>query len=216
MYIYIFGISILIFFILMINKKTYKKTCIKSNSKNNENFNVPSISSAEDISEGASEIYGWGYTPIKSRHKKHKKEKDKDCPKEEKKCRKYTIHDDICKYSDITKNVDIDKYVLKSSVPPCPDLTNYVKKDKIPPIPFNKNEWIRKSDIPPCPKINKNEWIRKDEVEPLIKKSKCPTCPVAPLVPSCKKELSDNVWKPKLSEMNEAFITEPMIGSFRF
>ena len=61
-----------------------KKTCIKSNPKNNENFNVPSISSAEDVSVGASEIYGWGYTPIKSKHKKHKKEEDKDCPKEEK------------------------------------------------------------------------------------------------------------------------------------
>lgn len=214
MYLCILILTIVVLSIILGNiKQRYK-----------ENFNSPSVSSAEDVSTGASELYGWGYTPIKAKHKKHKK--SRKCPgceniyvDEIDICNLCQNDENSCKYADITKNVDIDKYVLKSSVPPCPDLTEYAKKNQIPPIPFNKNEWIRKSDIPPCPRINKNDWVRKDEIEPLIQKTKCqkcPVCPVAPLVPPCKKDKLDNIWKPKLSEMNEAFTTEPMVGSFRF
>jgi hypothetical protein len=66
---------------------------------------------------------------------------------------------------DITKHKDIDKYVLKSSIPPFPDLRNYVKKSNLSPPP-NLNNYIKKSDIPPCPKCP----------TPTI----CPTCPKCP------------------------------------
>jgi len=192
-----------------------------------ENFNIPSVSSAEDVSAGASELYGWGYTPIKKKHKK----KSRKCPSCEN-----TYVDEIdlcdlcgddnkdCRYADITKNVDIDKYVLKSSVPPCPDMTEYAKKTQLPPSHFNKDEWIRKSEIPPCPNVNLDDYIKKSDLESSNGRQcpKCPLCPVAPLAPSCKNNSLDlrdvykNSWKPKLSEMNEAFTTEPMIGKFRF
>ena len=36
---------------------------------------------------------------------------------------------DVCNRCDITVNKDIDKYVLKSSVPACPDTSKYITKN---------------------------------------------------------------------------------------
>ena len=137
--------------------------------------------------------------------------------------------DKDCRFADITKNVDIDKYVLKSSVPPCPDMSEYAKKYQIPPFPFNKDEWIRKNEIPPCPVYpNMYEYIKKSELQSLqcecgrYKESQCPIAPVCPICPEQTKvvekiiyqdrpssisQYSQNggYWTPKLSEMTEGF-----------
>lgn len=55
-----------------------------------------------------------------------------------------------CAGCDITRHPDIDKYVLKSSIPPCPDMTRYALKSEMCPC-VNMNDYIRKSEIPPCP-----------------------------------------------------------------
>lgn len=225
-----------------------------------ENLDVPSVSSSSDVAAGASELYGWGYTPIKKKHKKHK-QKSRRCPncenvyvEEEDICVLCQGGDKDCRFADITQNVDIDKYVLKSSVPPCPDLTEYAKKNQIPPYPFNKEEWIMKSAIPPCPKVpNLTEYIKKSEVPSCVKQEcpECPVCPIAPVAPVCSGDkikvvekivykdrpvsreeityqntygyLPNNInyypqnggtWTPKLSELNEGFISEPMAPSF--
>ncbi len=66
-----------------------------------------------------------------------------------------------CNKCDILKHPEIDNYVLKSSVPPCPkiDLNNYIKKSEMPICP---------------PKIDLNQYVKKSEIP------KCPTCPTIP------------------------------------
>ena len=169
--------------------------------KNNiyENLEIPSTSSAGDVSSGASEMYGWGYTPIKV-----KKPVSRKCPS----CENIFI-DEIdncntckqkdCRYADITQNIDIDKYVLKSSVPPCPNMSEYAKKYQIPPYPFNKNEWIRKSEIPHCKNPDMNEYIKKSEVP----SKSCPSCPSCPICPDSRKIWNPKFWKPNFIELNE-------------
>lgn len=39
----------------------------------------------------------------------------------------------LCHSCDITLNKDIDKYVLKSSIPPCPDMSKYALKSELQP-----------------------------------------------------------------------------------
>jgi hypothetical protein len=226
-----------------------------------ENLNVPSVSSSGDVSSGASELYGWGYTPIIKKHKSSVK--PRKCPSceniysdEPDMCILCQGNDKDCRFADITQNVNIDKYVLKSSIPPCPDLSEYAKKNMIPAYPFNKNEWILKSEIPPCPQIpNLNDYVRKSEIPACMENSgnNCPECPVAPIcpvAPPCAGEkikvvekiiykdrpfsqeelnyknnygyLPNNInyypqnggtWTPKLSELNEGFINEPLVPS---
>lgn len=229
-----------------------------------ENLDVPSVSSSGDVAAGASELYGWGYTPItKKQTVKVKSRKCTSCenvyPDQPDICILCEGKDKDCRFADITQNVDIDKYVLKSSIPPCPDLTEYAKKNMVPPYPFNKNEWILKSEIPPCPQIpNLNDYVRKSEIPSCMENcgSNCPECPIcpiaplAPLAPPCvdekikvvekiiykdipvsQEELiyknnngylpnninyypqSGGIWTPKLSELNEGFISEPMVPS---
>jgi hypothetical protein len=150
-----------------------------------ENLDVPNVASSGDVSSGSSELYGWGYKPIK---------KNKKCSK----CKNIYIETDICvschkdcRYADITKNVNIDKYVLKSSIPPCPNMSEYAKKSQIPAWPFNKNEWIRKSEIPPCPRLpDMTKYVLKSAL-PGCKPYKCPRCPTCPTI---------KPWRPKTYE----------------
>ncbi len=125
------------------------------------------------------------------------KRKKKCCPKKktdncvEKKESNY----EMCKTCDITMNNDIDKYVLKSSVPPCPDMSEYAKKNTIHPD-INLNEWIRKSDVEPCQKVDMNEFIRKSEIPACPPPVTCPTCPICPKpqpATKCKKVNEFNI-----------------------
>lgn len=112
-----------------------------------------------------------------------RKKKEDECVEEE------PSKAEMCRTCDITMNKDIDKYVLKSSVPPCPDMSEYAKKNQIKPD-MNMSEWIRKSDIEPCQKVDMNEFIRKSEIPPCPAPVKCPECPICPKpqpAPKCKE-----------------------------
>lgn len=81
----------------------------------------------------------------------------------------------ICPACPDCKQPDMSKYVLKSSIPPCPkcpDLSNYILKTECPPVPDLSN-YVLKSSIPKqqpvildCSKCNKP-------------KGDCPPCPRA-------------------------------------
>jgi hypothetical protein len=137
-------------------------------------------SSSFDVSGGASSKYGWGINEnnyernnlsIKEEKQNVKKEEVKCIQKkDDPMCTKEYIKESwksVCNNCDILQHPDINKYVLKSSVPACPniDLNNYIKKSEIPACPpkVDLNNYIKKSEIPSCPTINK-----------------CPTCPELP------------------------------------
>jgi hypothetical protein len=81
----------------------------------------------------------------------------------------------ICPACPDCKQPDMSKYVLKSSIPPCPklpDMSNYILKSECPPVPDLSN-YVLKSSIPKqqpvildCSKCNKP-------------KGECPPCPRA-------------------------------------
>ena len=81
-----------------------------------------------------------------------------------------------CYTCDITKNKDIDKYVLKSSVPPCPDMSLYARKSNLCPC-TDMSKYILKSKVPPCKKVNLDEYVKKSDIPG------CPTCPRCPKLP---------------------------------
>lgn len=65
---------------------------------------------------------------------------------------------------------DLSKYILKSSIPPCPpkpDMSQYVLKSSIPPMP-DMSKYVLKSSVPPC---------------------RCPRCPTCPPCPKHKYDL---------------------------
>ena len=119
-----------------------------------EGFESPAKSSVDDESSGASEYYGWGYNPIESNHRRrrHHHKPEQRCPK----CDEVYIDEHVCnivvnerggcKTCDITKHPDIDKYVLKSSVPPCPDMSKYATKSMLQPQ-VNLDNYVPKSEL---------------------------------------------------------------------
>ena len=130
-----------------------------------------SESSAFAQQEGASEYYNWGYHPIVDKEQ-HKHKKDKEC-------KKYYYNyfqekEDICKKCNILNNKDIDKYVLKSSIPPCPDMSNYAKKSMLSSKP-DMSKYILKSNIEPCPECpDLRNYIKKSKIKPCSRRGPCP------------------------------------------
>ena len=108
--------------------------------------------------------------------------------------------------NDCLKCKNIDKYVLKSSVPPCPDLTNFILKSEIPSSP-DMNNYILKSNIPVCPTgPNMSDYIPKNQIpvcptgpnmSDYILKSKIPVCETCPTCPKEYKNITEN---PKFKE----------------
>ncbi len=133
-------------------------------------------SSGFDVSGGASGRYGWGISDDYQRRvirnyddyelaqeiKAKEAQREDECKKPEKKDDPQCVRDDnfkirseLCKRCDILDNPDIDKYVLKSSVPPCPNLSDYIKKSEIPACKnanIDLNDYIKKSEVPAMPK----------------------------------------------------------------
>ena len=71
------------------------------------------------------------------------------------------------------KQPDMNKYVLKSSIPPCPavpDLSNYILKSECPPVPDLSN-YVLKSSIP------KQQPVILDCSKCQKGKGECPPCP---------------------------------------
>ena len=111
--------------------------------------------------------------------------------------------------NDCSKCNNIDKYILKSSVPPCPDLTNYILKSEIPSSP-DMNNYILKSKIPVCPTgPNMSDYIPKSKIpvcptgpnmSDYILKSNIPVCQTCPTCPTCPKEYTNITENPKFKE----------------
>ena len=78
---------------------------------------------------------------------------------------------------EITQHPDIDQYVLKSSVPPCPDLRNYALKSDMTSIDMSK--YMLKSEVKACPpRPNLNDYVHKNLFLLVQIIPKCPVCPV--------------------------------------
>ena len=108
---------------------------------------------------------------------------------------------------------DMSRYVLKSTVPPCPqvpDLSQYILKTEVPPVPDLSN-YVLKSSIPTpqpvildCSKCNKPKGECPPCPRPRCPEVKCPaptTCPppapcprqvCPPAVVKCKAEAPVN------------------------
>jgi len=200
----------LIFLVLIIILGLYfsQKTPLNLNEKDRilnerniiENFN-PLVSSMNDVSEGASELYKWGLpndvvktkkcsTPLPDPIPPFKPNCNKEIPKKEECCDNDNDNNDNnkknasypnCFNCDITKNKDINKYVLKSSVPACPDTSKYATKNMVQSCP-DLNNYILKSNIPSCPRVDLSQYILKSEIASC---PKCPICPVCPICPTC-------------------------------
>ncbi len=171
----------------------------------NTNIDGYKNSSSFDVTGGASSKYGWGINDnddyernhLEDTVKEEKKENVKKCvqkkddvsanillpmgAKNDPMCTKDYIQEknkENCNQCDILQHPDIDKYVLKSSVPACPkiDLNNYIKKSEIPVCP---------------PKIDLSEYIKKSEVPAIPNIEQCPKCPEIPESLKSKKELQN-------------------------
>ena len=148
-------------------------------------------SAAEDVESGASDMYNWGYHELggkkKRVQKRVKKSDDYDEYDVTQDSDPICIEDDkcdkpeICSKCDIALNKDISKYVLKSSVPPCPDMSNYIEKRNLPPYP-NMNKYILKSKVPACKKTNMDDYILKSKIPPC---APCRPCPPSNECPEC-------------------------------
>ena len=114
-----------------------------------------STSSSSDVGGGASQYYKWGVSGSNDVNR------DVSCPV----CKKVVVcprpphppppppppcaqpapcshsrpGQQNCNNCDITKHPDIDKYVLKSSIPPCPDMRKYALKSMLPPWSKSNN-----------------------------------------------------------------------------
>lgn len=86
---------------------------------------------------------------------------------------------------------DMNKYVLKSSIPPCPavpDMSNYILKSECPPVPDLSN-YVLKSSVPKQnPVILDCSKCQKPKGEcPPCPRPRCPEvmCPPAQKCPAC-------------------------------
>ena len=97
---------------------------------------------------------------------------------------------------------DLSRYVLKSSIPPCPilpDMSNYILKSEIPvcpPLP-DMSKYVLKSSIPPqtqCPPCPQLPDIKVCDKLLKLKSKDCGVCPPCPRVKCPKPKLeSKNV-----------------------
>lgn len=164
-----------------------------------ENF-APEISTTVDQTEGTSELYGWD-VPDNKNYKETPPACDKppppkrctvtpppSCPEQSCVPRPDNVNNlnDVCNRCDITVNKDIDKYVLKSSVPACPDTSKFITKNMINSNP-DLNDYILKSEIKPCDKIDISKYILKSEIPSCPQCPVCPECPICPVCPVCPK-----------------------------
>ena len=97
----------------------------------------------------------------------------------------------ICPACPPCREPDMSKYVLKASIPPCPqcpDMSNYMLKSECPPVP-DLSKYVLKSSIPkPQPVILDCSKCNKPKGEcPPCPRARCPEvkCPEPTKCPSC-------------------------------
>ena len=130
------------------------------NNNTIENFG-PSVANLGDISSGSSTLYNWSKSgnlatairaPETCEEATPEPAAEETCVEpapvpnsceEEDNCVEpiNTSNYRMCRTCDITVNKDIDKYVLKSSVPPCPNMKNFATKNMVGPN-VNMNDYI--------------------------------------------------------------------------
>ena len=160
-----------------------------------EYFN-PLVSTSTDQTEGASELYNWDVpsdtTASTTPSHKCNNTCQTPCPNKntapvQQTCTQAPVHaTQVCSTCDITSNKDIDKYVLKSSVPACPDMSEYITKNMMNANPDLK-DYILKTEIKPCEKMDISEYILKNEIPACPICPVCPECPICPVCPPEKK-----------------------------
>ena len=191
----IFFFIFFIFLILIIYGLPFKKAYFNNQIADlQENFKT---SSESDVKQGASTFYDWGLRnsddvpeecdiepPPKSKScsggkclgdKNTYVQNDYYVYPEEKKPEQPT-----CGSCDAYKCKNIDRYVLKSSVPPCPDMSEYALKSMVKPCPDLK-DYMLKSEIPPCPEsTDLTKYVLKSQIPACPTPVVCPDCPVCP------------------------------------
>lgn len=123
------------------------------------------------------------------------------------------------------KQPDMSKYVLKSSIPPCPavpDMSNYILKSECPPVPDLSNYVLKssipkqqpvvldcskcqkpKGECPPCPRARCPE-VKCPEPTKCAPCAPCPRQSCPPAVVKCKAEnaVDDSLVRPYLAPMS--------------
>ena len=119
--------------------------------------------------------------------------------------------------------IDWSKYVLKSSIPPCPpqpDMSRYMLKTECP-APPDMSKYILKSAVPPCPPCIStcNKPCKIGECPP-CPVPRCPVveCPPPTTCPPCAAVEPPRCPEPKVSckakyEPEEAWMVRPLLAS---
>ena len=190
------------------NQKAQKLlSSVVQENENIENFG-PLTANQGDISSGSSTLYNWGVndstgtyatrveqesstpsTPVNPPYCETEVECIPRPDAETTSSYPTNRYLNICRNCDITLNKDIDKYVLKSSVPPPVDMKNYATKDMVCPQ-VNMDDYILKSEIPACPKVDMSKYILKSDIPAcpdIPEQPVCMKCPICPPRERCKK-----------------------------
>ena len=127
------------------------------------------------------------------------------------------------------KQPNMSKYVLKSSIPPCPalpDMSNYILKSECPPVPDLSNYVLKtsipkqnpvildcskcqkaKGECPPCPRPRCPE-VKCPEPTKCPSCAPCPRTKCPPAVVKCKAETqpqNDSLVRPYLAPLDSRF-----------
>lgn len=124
------------------------------------------------------------------------------------------------------KQPDMSKYVLKSSIPPCPavpDMSNYILKSECPPAPDLSN-YVLKSSIPKqTPVILDCSKCQKPKGEcPPCPRARCPDvkCPeptkCAPCAPCPRQSCPPAVVKCKAEDIVDEAVVRPYLAPMSF
>jgi hypothetical protein len=150
-----------------------------------EQFSSPSQTSLTQQSAGTSKLFNWPSIKKLGTY-------TRSCPSTEEETTTTTVPESTpaacnctctqeatsgCANCDITLHPDIDKYVLKSSVPPCPDLRNYALKSSLKPD-VDMSKYILKSEMEACPKpVDLSDYVHKNSIPACPPQPSCPICP---------------------------------------
>lgn len=120
---------------------------------------------------------------------------------------------------------DLSKYVLKSSIPPCPalpDLSQYMLKTECPPVP-DLSKYVLKSSIPKQqPVIIDNSACKKDAGEcppcprPRCPEIKCPAPTVCPPPAPCPRPVCPPQTVKCKAEESTASTVRPFLAPLNF